>query len=88
MDVFIIVGSMFFVLTFFAGRYAKKLQEQYQQPWKKSVKYLRYISLALLLAGLIYVPEVQILKFGGWLLIFSLVLYTCSLYLIFIKNRE
>lgn len=88
MVVFIIVGVIFFILTFVAGSYTKNLQEQHRQPWRKAVKYLRIISLALLVAGLLYVPQVQILKFGGWLLIFSLILFTCSLYLILIKNRE
>lgn len=88
MLVFIIVGTVFFILSFVLGMYRKKLKEEYRESWNKALKYIRYISLALLFAGLVYVPEVQILKFGGWLLIFSLILYSSSLYLIFIKNRE
>lgn len=88
MSVFIIVGTVFFILSFVLGRYRKKLREEHKKPWNKALKYMRYTSLALIIAGLLYVPEVQILKFGGWLFIFSLVLYSSSLYLIFIKNRE
>ncbi len=88
MKVFIIVGSVFFILSFMLGMYKEKLREEHKKPWSKALKYIRYISLALLFAGLVYVPEVQILKFGGWLFIFSLILYSSSLYLIFIKNRE
>lgn len=88
MLVFIIVGTVFFILSFVLGNYRKKLREEHIKTWNKSLKYMRYTSLALIIAGLLYVPEVQILKFGGWLLIFSLILYSSSLYLIFIKNRE
>ncbi len=88
MLVFIIVGTAFFILSFVLGRYREKLREEHKEPWNKALKYIRYISLALLFAGLVYVPQVQILKFGGWLLIFSLILYSSSLYLIFIKNRN
>lgn len=88
MTVFIITGILCFILSFVLSGYGKRLQEQYRASWHKSLKYIRYISLALLIAGLLYLPEVQILKFGGWLMIFSLILYASSLYLIFIKNRE
>ena len=88
MLVFIIVGTVFFILSFVLGNYRKKLREEHIKTWNKALKYIRYISLGLLFAGLLYVPEVQILKFGGWLFIFSLILYSSSLYLIFIKNRE
>jgi uncharacterized membrane protein YgdD (TMEM256/DUF423 family) len=88
MKLFIIVGIVFFILSFVLGRYREKLREEHKKPWNKALKYIRYISLGLLFAGLLYVPEVQILKFGGWLFIFSLILYSSSLYLIFIKNRE
>lgn len=88
MTIFIITGILFFILSFVLSGYRKRLEEQYKAPWHKALKYIRYISLALLIAGLLYVPEVQILKFGGWLMVFSLILYTSSLYLIFIKNRE
>ena len=83
MMVFIVTGILFFILTFVLGRYKEKLKEHNQQLWQKALKYIRYISLLLIVAGLLYVPQVQILKIGGWLLIFSLVMY-----LIFIKNRE
>ncbi|CEA02857.1 hypothetical protein BN1048_01872 [Jeotgalicoccus saudimassiliensis] len=88
MILFIIVGSVFFILSFVFGIHRKNLRENHIKPWNKALKYMRYTSLALILAGLLYVPEVQILKFGGWLFIFSLILYSSSLYLIFIKNRE
>ncbi|MBF0754414.1 MULTISPECIES: DUF423 domain-containing protein [Jeotgalicoccus] len=88
MLVFIIVGAVFFILSFVFGRYRKKLRKEHIKAWNKALKYMRYTSLALIIAGLLYVPEVQILKFGGWLFIFSLILYSSSLYLIFIKNRE
>lgn len=88
MLVFIIVGTVFFILSFVLGNYRKKLREEHIKTWNKALKYMRYTSLALIIAGLLYVPEVQILKFGGWLFIFSLILYSSSLYLIFIKNRE
>lgn len=88
MLVFIIVGTVFFILSFVLGNYRKKLREEHIKTWNKSLKYMKYTSLALIIAGLLYVPEVQILKFGGWLFIFSLILYSSSLYLIFIKNRE
>ena len=88
MLVFIIVGTVFFILSFVLGNYRKKLREEHIKTWNKSLKYMRYTSLALIIAGLLYVPEVQILKFGGWLFIFSLILYSSSLYLIFIKKRE
>ena len=88
MLLFIIVGTVFFVLSFVFGIYRKKLREEHIKTWNKALKYMRYTSLALIIAGLLYVPEVQILKFGGWLFIFSLILYSSSLYLIFIKNRN
>ena len=88
MMIFIITGMLFFILTFVLGSYKRKLKEHLKPQWDQALKYMRYISLGLIIAGLLYIPQVQILKIGGWLFIFSLLMYACSLYLIFTKNRE
>lgn len=88
MMIFIIFGMFCFVLTFWLHKYQADLQEHYKKQWKKTVNYIRYTGLTVLIAGLIYVPQAQILKISGWLLIFSLILYFCTLYIIYNKNKS
>src|SRR5699024_11259245 len=53
MLVFIIVGAVFFILSFVFGRYRKKLRKEHIKAWNKALKYMRYTSLALIIAGLL-----------------------------------
>lgn len=61
MMVFIIIGLISFGLTFFFSGYQDKLQEQHHKTWKKAVNYIRYTSLTIVLAGILYIPQAQIL---------------------------
>ncbi|CAD2071172.1 hypothetical protein JEOAER750_00180 [Jeotgalicoccus aerolatus] len=85
---FIIVSIVCFLLTFWLSKYQNQLHEHYKKQWKKTVNYIRYTSFAILLAGLLYVPEAQILKISSWLLIFSMLLYFGSLFIIYNKNKS
>lgn len=85
---FIIVSIVCFLLTFLLSKYQNQLHEHYKKQWKKTVNYIRYTSFAILLAGLLYVPEAQILKISSWLLIFSMLLYFGSLFIIYNKNKS
>lgn len=88
MTLFIIVGLVCFILTFWLHRFNDKMHAHYQKQWKKTVNYVRYTSLTLMIAGLIYVPEAQILKISAWLLLFSMILYFGSLIIIYNKNKK
>lgn len=85
---FIIIGIIVFSLTFLGKSYKVKLKEQYQKPWSRGLNYIRWIALATILAGVMYTPGAQMLLISGWLLIFSLLIYVTSLYMIYYKNKK
>ncbi|MCK1976585.1 hypothetical protein LNK15_05885 [Jeotgalicoccus huakuii] len=85
---FIIIGVLVFSLTFLGKSYKIKLQEKYQKPWSKVLNYIRWIALATAFAGVMYTPGAQMLLISGWLLVFSLLIYVTSLFMIYYKNKK
>lgn len=85
---FLIIGILAYLLTFILKPYKERISEKYEKTWSKNVTYIRWISLAIVLSGLIYTEGASLLLVSGWLLVFSLIIYMTSLGMIYYKNRK
>ena len=85
---FLTIGILAYLFTFILKPYKERISEKYEKTWSKNVNYIRWISLAIVLSGLIYTEGASLLLVSGWLLVFSLIIYMTSLGMIYYKNRK